>query len=483
MATPGISTNDTNGVGYQTGFFSGPLGTPVDQSFFDAAFAGRINTNKIYKEAYNCNIVGECTMSTWLEEFMGYETDCHPAYTLLEQYGQRQQIRNNGGVVVPVRSGGTANIRLSGKDHFVSGAYVLPQQGNTILLAPNGEPAEVVTVTHATGNDTVLAVRLRSSTAAAQSVPDGSEMLVLSGSEIADCACPTGQFAFDDLPVEIDVNMITFGDKGEMCGDALNKCQFLKIPFRDENGNVLEERWYVKPQQDMYKRFEKRKHYETLLNPNFGLVPLLRARGIKFTPASSSEITTDDIRAWKQALDLAGVVGREYAVFAGRVLYSQFQRMLLAAGVVKLDYSEQPMNDCKWINMEYCGIKVEGITLHIYDECSFSNGKELGGVGSIFPNSAIFVPMWNNPNGANRTSMITGRNGYTEKMFTRVYFKDISLGRVWDTLTDANGVISGANGGRNTFGTGCEEQEWTVKTRFLNEIHCANAWGYMGLGG
>ncbi len=483
MATPGISTNDTNGVGYQTGFFSGPLGTPVDQSFFDAAFAGRINTNKIYKEAYNCNIVGECTMSTWLEEFMGYETDCHPAYTLLEQYGQRQQIRNNGGVVVPVRSGGTANIRLSGKDHFVSGAYVLPQVGNTILLAPNGEPAEVVTVTHATGNDTVLAVRLRSSTASAQSVPDGSEMLVLSGSEIADCACPTGQFAFDDLPVEIDVNMITFGDKGEMCGDALNKCQFLKIPFRDENGNVLEERWYVKPQQDMYKRFEKRKHYETLLNPNFGLVPLLRARGIKFTPASSSEITTDDIRAWKQALDLAGVVGREYAVFAGRVLYSQFQRMLLAAGVVKLDYSEQPLNDCKWINMEYCGIKVEGITLHIYDECSFSNGKELGGVGSIFPNSAIFVPMWNNPNGANRTSMITGRNGYTEKMFTRVYFKDISLGRVWDTLTDANGVISGANGGRNTFGTGCEEQEWTVKTRFLNEIHCANAWGYMGLGG
>lgn len=78
--------------------------------------------------------------------------------------------------------------------------------------------------------------------------------------------------------------------------------------------------------------------------------------------------------------------------------------------------------------------------------------------------------------------MITGRNGYTEKMFTRVYFKDISLGRVWDTLTDANGVISAANGGRNTFRAGCEQQEWTVKTRFLNEIHCANAWGYMGLG-
>lgn len=478
-----VSTNNTNQLGFQTGFFSGPLGQAVDQSFFDAAFAGHINTNKIYKEAYNCNIVGECTMSSWLEEFMGFETDCHPKYTLLEQYGQRQQIRINGGVVIPTKANGTGNIRLSGKDHFVSGNYVLPQQGNLIVLAPNGDLAKVITVTHATGNDTVLAVQLISSTAAAVSVPDGAEMLVLSGAEIADCACPTGQFAFDDLPLEQDINMITFGDKGSLCGDALNKCQFLKIPFYDADGKVLEERWYVKPQQDMYKRFEKRKHYETLLNPNFGLVPILRAKGIKFTPADPTAITTDDIRDWKQALDLAGIIGREYAVFCGRVIYSQFQRMLLSAGVVKLDHSVQPLNDCKWINMEYCGIKVEGITLHIYDECSFSNGKELGGPGSVFPNSAIFVPMWNNAETPQRTGMTSTRTGYTEKMFTRVYFKDVSLSRVWDTLTDANGVISGANGGRNTFGTGCETQEWTVKTRFANEIHCANSWGYIGLGG
>src|SRR6187402_1274487 len=90
----GISTNDPNGLGYQQGLFSGPLGTPIDQTFFDAAFAGRINTNKIYREAYNCNIIGECTMSSWLEEFMGYETDCYPEYTLLEYNSKRQQIRS-----------------------------------------------------------------------------------------------------------------------------------------------------------------------------------------------------------------------------------------------------------------------------------------------------------------------------------------------------------------------------------------------------
>lgn len=475
-----VTTNDPNGLGYQQGLFSAPLGSPIDQSFFDAAFAGRINTNKIYREAYNCDIVGECTMSSWLEEFMGYETDCYPAYTLLEYNSKRQQIRSRQQNVIPAYPS-TGTIWLSTKDHFVSGAYVLPIVGNTIVLTPSGKLAKVTAVTHASANDTYLTVQQRDQTATAVTVNIGDEMLVLSGAEIADCACPTGQFAVEDLPLEHDLNMITFGDKGEICGDAMNKCQFLKIPFLDENGNVIEERWYTEPQRLMYQRFEKRKHYETLLNPNFGIIPTLRARGIKFTPASTTEITTDDIRAWKAGLDLAGITGREYAVFAGREIFSQFQRMLLTAGVVQLNYIDQPLNDCKWINLEYCGIKVEGMTLHIYDECTFSNGKELGAVGMNFPSSAIFVPLGNRPNSVNRSSIATSRNGYTEKMFTRVYFKDISIGRVWDTLTDANGVISYANGGRNTFGTGCEEQEWTVKTRFLNELHCPNAWGYIGL--
>lgn len=475
----GISTNDPNGLGYQQGLFSGPLGTPIDQTFFDAAFAGRINTNKIYREAYNCNIIGECTMSSWLEEFMGYETDCSPEYTLLEYNSKRQQIRSLYAGSIPANPS-TGFIYLSPKDHFVSGAYVLPQVGNTIVLTPSGKLATVTVVTHSSANDTRLTVVLRAGQTGSVTFAAGDEMMVLSGSEIADCACPTGQFAFEDLPLEHDLEMITFGDKGELCGDALNKCQFLKIPFMNEDGTVIEERWYTEAQQTMYRRFEKRKHYETLLNPNFGIIPVLRSRGIKFTPASTTEITTDDIRAWKSALNQAGISGMEYAVFAGREIYSQFQRMLLTAGVVQLNYIDQPLNDCKWINLEYCGIKVEGMTLHIYDECSFSNGKELGSQGMNFPNSAIFVPMSNVPYDVKRSTVDPTRNGYNEKMFDRVYFRDIN-GRTWDTLTDANGVLSYMNGGRNTFGTGCEEQEWTVKTRFTNEVRCANAWGYIGL--
>jgi len=471
-----VTTNDPNGLGYQTGYFSGPVGSPIDQAFFNNAFAGHLNTNKIYKAAYNCDIVGMCNMSTWLDEFMGSESDCNPAYTLLEYNGFRQQIRANAGVTIAAYPA-TGNIVLSTKDHFVSGQYVLPQVGNAIVLAPDGQLADVTAVTHATADDTTITVRKRQGTSAGSSViPAGAEMLVLSGSIMEDCACPTGQFRFRDLPIEQDLNMIDIGAKGELCGDALEKCQFLKIPFLDNDGNVVDERWYTVPQQDMYRDLEKRKYYEKLLNPNFGIIPTIKARGIKFTPASTTEITTDDIRAWKKGLDAAGIAGREYAVFAGNEIYSQFQRMLLTAGGVQLlTFTDQPMNDCKWINMEYCGVKVEGMTLHIYDECTFSNGKELGASGMNYPNSAIFVPMGNVSSEPTR-SIATGRNGYTDKMLATVYFRSIQ-GRVYDMVTDSNGLL----GPRNTFGTGCKQQEWSAETRFTQEVRCANAWGYIGL--
>lgn len=470
-----VTTNNPGGLGYQQGYFSGTPGTPVAQDFFDAAFAGRIHTDKIYKEQYNCNIIQQCTMSTWLDEYMGFETDCFPAYSLIETNAQKLQIKARLAGTIPPRASGTGVIWLSTDSHFVSGAYVLPQVGNTIVLPPSGELAEVTAVTHASAYDTYITVRLRSTTAGAQAFSIGDVMLVLAGSFIADCACPTGQFRFDDMPIVTDLDMITVGDKGSLCGDALNKCQYLKIPFTDDCGNVFE-KWYVKPLQDMYKDHEMRKHYERLLNPNFGIIPALKARGMKFTPASASEITIDDIRSWKADLDEAGIACREYAIFAGGRLFSQFQRMLTTAGVVQLNYIEQPLNECKWIDMNYCGISVEGMRLHIYEECTFSNGKLLGGPNMTFPMSAIWVPMCSNSNGVNRTSVTTSCNGYEQKMLTTVYFKSLD-GRVWDNLTDSNGVL----GVRNTFGTGCETQEWSIKSRWLQEVHCPNSWGYMGL--
>lgn len=481
MATT-ISTNNTLGVGYQTGYFSGPLGEPLAQAFFDSAFAGRINSNKIYKSAYHCNLVDECTMGTWLDEIMGSETEClldaTGGYTLLETYGDYQLVKVEGTTVIAAYPAIT-QLHLNDNSHFVGGAYILPQVGNLIVLTPVGELAKVMNVNLASGGDSIIGLQLVNQLATAQTVTDDDELLVLSGSYIEDCACPTGQFRVNDLPIEIDLAMKTIGDKGELCGDALLKCQWLKIPFFDECGNEIAGAWYTEALAKMYRDFERRKYFERLFNPSWGLIPVLKARAIKWTPASTSEITTDDVRAWKKLLAAQGISCREYAIFAGVDLFSQFQRMLLAAGVTKLDNAVyNPTKDCQWVNMQYCGIQVEGLTLHIYEECAFSNGKLLGSGTSVFPDSAIIIPMCNRP-ACRRSNGRMDAGGSDNRMMTTVYFKDLT-GRVWDNITDSNGVLNGP-GGRNTFGTGCQNHEWTVQTRMLVEIHCANQWGYIGL--
>lgn len=472
-----ISTNNPHGIGYQTGLFSGTPGEQINQAFFNAAFAGRINENKIYKNSYHCNIVQYSGMSQWLDEFMNVSSDCHPEYSLIETYGDYQQIKIAADATVP-QYPGTVALHLNPNSVFVGKQFILPQVGNTIVTSPNGVLVKVTAISQASADDVTVTVQQKDTTGntGPQAVKAGDELLVLSGSDIADCACPTGQFAVPDLPVITDLKMLEFGDKGDVCGDAVHKCQWLKIPFTDECGNTYEH-WYTEALQKMYQRFEKRKFYERLFNPFFGLIPILRARAIKWVPASGSEITVTDVRTWKAELDKVGNMCREFAIFCGRTLFSQFQQMLNTLGVAQLLYAERPLNDCAWVNMEYCGIRVEGLTLHIYEEPLFSNGKELGSPNMVFPASAIIVPMCNRPvcNRGNGTSRMD--SGADLKMLDLVYFKSNADGRVWENLTDSNGIF----GPRNTFGAGCEKHEWTIKTRFLQEVHCADWWGYMGL--
>lgn len=475
-----ITTSNPNGLGYQTGLFSAPLGSPINENFFDSAFAGRINGNKIYKEVYNCDIIGECGISQWLDEFMDVETDCFDEVTLLETNSLREQVKVKTGVTIPAYPA-TGNIAISTTDHFVNGNYVLPQEGNSLLLPPTGKIVDIITITHATAYDTILTVRHRANVAGTSVLLVGDEPFVLSGSMIDDCACPTGQFAVEDLPLEHDVSMIHFGDKGEMCGDAFDTCKWLKIPFMDENGNVLETKWWNEPLRKMYQRFEKRKTKEDLFNDKFGIIPTIKSRGLKFTPAASDAITITDIRQWVQQLDYSGTYCREYAVFAGTAIYSQLQVMADAAGITRMSYERQPMMDCKWLNLEWCGIVVEGLTLHLYKECSFSNGKELGGQSYVFPNSAIFVPMCDNRDSVKTTSKgMMSPVGNKGKLFSKVYFRSNANGDVFDSLTDSNGILNGP-GGRNTFGTGCRNHEWSIETRYRNELYCVSSWGYIGL--
>lgn len=469
-----ITTSNPAGMSPQTGFFSGPLGQPLNQEFFDAAFAGHLNENKIYKQAYHCNIIQTSGMMQWLEEFMGHETDCYPAYSLIETYGYRTTIKIQTQVVVDNYPNVTV-LELDPGDAYTTNAYLLPQVGNTLVL-PNGELLKVTALGTASTLDPKISVKARNPNFTDYTLHAGDELIVLSGSEIEDCQCPTGQFAVPDAPLVTDLQMIEFGDKGEVCGEALHKCQWLKIPLYDECGNEIKGLWYTEALQQMYQRFEKRKFYETLFNPSFGMIPQIKARGLKWTEATPNTIAEEDFRTWKSELDQAGIGCREFAFFAGREKFSQFQRFFRTLGPQMLQYSERPMSDCTWIDLNYCGIRIENMTIHVYEEPMFSNGKELGGTNYVFPNSVIIIPMCNRP-GCTRTSGRTEGGGKDMKMLSRVYFRSKADGRVFDNLTDSNGVF----GPRNTFRAGCEQHEWTIKTKFLNEVHCPHWWGYMGL--
>jgi hypothetical protein len=468
-----LSTVDPNGLGFQRGLFSATPGTPINQAFFDAAFAGHINGNKIYKNAYYCNIVQQSTMFQWLDEYMGYETDCHPKYSLIENYSDRHLIKTQGSNIID-NYPNTSVIELDPSAAYTSNAYLLPQVGNTIVL-PNGELVKVTALGVASAADPKITVQPRNPNFTDYTIPNGTELIVFSGSEIADCACPTGQFAVPEAPIVTDLEMYHFGDKGDVCGDAVDKCQWLKIPFYDECGNVVEQ-WYTDALQKMYKRFEKSKNMERLLNPNWGLIPVLKARGIKWTPNDPNTIVEQDFRTWAQELDKAGIGCTEFSIFAGRNLYSKFSSAFNSLAKSNLQYSERPLMDCAWINLEYCGIKVEGLTLHVYKEPMFSSGKELGGVNYVYPDSAIIVPMCQRP-ACTRSNGRQDSGGNDNKMLSMVYFKSQATGEVFDNKLDSNGIF----GPRNTFGAGCRQHEWTIECRALQEIHCPNWWGYMGL--
>ena len=234
---------------------------------------------------------------------------------------------------------------------------------------------------------------------------------------------------------------------------------------------------YTQALQDMYKRFERSKFYQRLLNPNFGIIPIVKARGIKWTPNSATEIVEEDYRTFSSLLDQNGIGCHEFTIFAGRDLFSQFQRSFNVLAKANLQYSERPLNDCAWINLEYCGIKVEGLTLHVYKDCSFSSGKELGSPHSVFPGSAIIVPMCNRPSCTRSNNRPDAGGSDQKNVKHRLFPQRRATGQVFDNLTDSNGIF----GPRNTFGTGCREHQWSIQSRFLQEIHCANWWGFMGL--
>lgn len=455
-----------------TAQFTAPEGAPIDDAFFREVFADRMFADNPQLEVYKCNLVDQCTMSTWLEAWGGHEYDCNPNIDLLEYGNERWQIKITTGVTVPAFPG-TVVVTLDAEDVFAG--YILPRKGNTLVLPPVGVLADITAVS-LTGSTYTLTIQQRGSTAIILAA--NQELMVIPASLIEDCDCPEGQMTLPGLPVESNLKMYKWGDKASLCGDALQACIPLRIPFLDANDNEITGKtpWFTGVQSQLYQKIERRKHYERLFNQDFGLIPTLLARATMFKPASPTEITLTDIREFKKAMNSAGVMKLEYAVFAGNDIFSQFQQLAIREDVKRIELNNRPLQDCKWVDLNYCGISVEGVTFHLYEECTFSNGKELGSPGFDFTKSAIMIPMTDRPIDTIRRGSIN-RSGNTTKMLTTVYFQSIQ-GLKYDMRTDAVGIIQG----RNIFGAGCVQQDWTAETRFLQEIHCPERWSYIGLG-
>lgn len=449
----------------QTNQFS-PNSNNLNQTFFNAAFAGRLSQNPVYKETYWCKFIGEIGLGTFLDEYTGYDTFCFPNYSVVEYDPFKDQIKTTAAPVVVTAYPAYTTIPLDAAYSQFYSTWILPTVGQTIVAPPYGALLEVTAVT-AQGVTPSITVRNRSTSGATFTIPAGSLLKVLTGKYMADCDCPTGPFRVPDLPIVTPISMKKIGQgSGLLCGDALLACQNLKLPFYDADGNATDV-WYNGPLTQMYKDFEKMKQYTRLLDPDWGLIPVLVARGSIFTTAYATSVTEDDIYAWGTALTTAGVTCTDYAIACGRDLFVMFQRLFnslsaLNNGIIGIFESN---DDCKWLNLNWCRMSIGGLNLHIFEDKWMSNGLGLGAAGYNFRKAGIMIPL------CDRASNFRSDES-ASKMLTTVYFKD-NLGRVWDNLQDGNGVY----GPRNTFGTGCDNQEWTVKTEFSQIVHCPQAWG------
>lgn len=455
----------------KTGKFAVPTGVRLDQQFLDAAYASRFSEDPIFRKHYYCNLIGQANFGTWLTENMGYAESCFTEYSLLRHYPVDRIVRlSNVAPVVVAANPALTELPIAAGSHYVSGAYVLPQIGDGILLPPNGVIATVTDITYGV-NTTVIEVRLPVGVAAV-TVPIAADIIVLTGKELADCDCPTGQMVLEDAPIEQPITMFGLGHStGEICGDALLKCQNVKYAFTytDEKGNLVEtDRWYGGALQTMYQDHEYAKFHRILFDSTFGIIPTLKTKSIRWNWAAPAELTVEDIADLKAAIMTSGINCFEYSFVLGSQAFASAQTLATELGLGRITYGCFNPEDCKWINLNHCAISISGMTIHFYEENSFSNGKMLGASGFDFGNKGIGMPMCDKPSNLDRN----GEND--SKLFTVVYFRD-NLGRVWDNLTDSNGILNGPSG-RNTFGTGCDFHEFTIKSRFAVEVSCPEAW-------
>ena len=451
--------------------FSLPTGVLLNGQFLRAAQASRYSNDPVIRKHYYCNLIKNHTFGVWLTENMGYAETCFENYNIVREYATDNLVKlsNAAPIVIPA-SPGTATLPISANSHYVNGNYVYPQVGDALLLPPNADIAIITAITPGV-NTTTMTVRLKASTVSV-TVPALADIIVLTGKQVADCECPTGTARLENSPVEQQIKLLPIHEpSGRICGEALLACQNVKYKYgyMNESGEQVEtELWYGGMLQKMYQDHEYTKMYSYLFDPSFGIIPTLRAKSIRWNWADRDVLTEQDIADLKRAVQASGLGCTEYTFVLGSLAYASAQTLANNLSLNRVSYGQFNPEDCKWINLQFCTMSISGMTIHFYEENSFSNGKMLGAAGFDYLRRGIGMPMCDKPTNLKRV----GDND--TKLFTVVHFRD-TLGRLHDGLTDSNGILNGPNG-RNTFGTGCEFHEFSIKSKYAVEVSCPESW-------
>lgn len=457
--------------------FSANAADIINIGFLKLNQANRFSADPTIRESIMHNVYEPSGILSWMEENMGYKLSCYKTYQLAHYFPSKRYINlaNAAAIVVPAAIS-TVNITWPVAETTGPGLFLLPQIGGAVITAPDGNMLYITNIVPAGGTFTVT---LQNRNHATFTIPINSDVVILSGKELAECECPNGTTIFSNTPLLETITLINLANKSnQICGDALLACQNMIFEYQstDENGCLKTYQWfYDAAYKSMVAEHRRTKKMDILSHPVFGIIPKIRKYGIKWTWADPTNVTLLDLEDFALFLANNSISANSFSFFCEMRAFASFQKLARTEGTNRILFGSFNPGDCKVLDLQFCSISHMGIDFHFYREGVFNDKNYLGGAGFNFINKAIGIPMTDRTDRPDE-GMCTPTN---KKHITIVTFQDKN-GNVWEEVVDSNGLLNtmgnnapsiGNNYNRNTFGTGCKFHEYSIESDFSVEMH------------
>jgi hypothetical protein len=457
--------------------FSANAADVINLGFLKLNQAGVFSADPTIREKIIHNVYEPTGILDWMEANMGKKMSCYKDYKLAHYFPSKRYLNLANGAVINVPiAPGTVAITWPAAETYNTGTFVLPAIGGALSVAPEGNLLYVTNITSAAG---VFTVTVQNKNFAAFVIPINSDVIVLSGKELADCECPSGTSVFEGTPLLETVKIIRIANKtNPICGDALLACQNMLFEYQitDENGCLKTYHWwYDAAYKGMVSEHRRRKKMELLNNPTFGIIPKIRKYGIKWTWNDPANLALVDLESFALFLANNSISANSFSFYLEMNAFASAQRLARTEGHQKIMFGSFNPGECKILDLQFCTISHMGIDFHFYREGAFNDKNYFGGAGFSYSNKGIGIPMTNRMDRPGE-GQCTSTN---KKHITMVTFQD-GQGNIWDEVVDSNGVLNtmgdqppsmGNNFRRNTFGTGCVSHEYSIESDFTVELH------------